>query len=254
MKLASWNVNSLEVRLPRVLELLELHRPDVLLMQETKAEPDGFPMRELEAVGYRAVHHSSGRWAGVALLARDEVDSVRAGLAGEPSRGEARWLEADVHGMRVVSVCVPVGRSPDSPFYEEKLRFLEVMAERVAMLADGPLVVAGDMGVCPTDLDVYDPAAFLGATHVTPPERERFQALLDTGMVDAFRSLHPHEPGFTWWDRRRGHFHRGKGVRIDAFLLSSPVARALVECRVDRSFRRGSRPSEHAPLLCTLAY
>jgi exodeoxyribonuclease III len=253
MKLVSWNVNSLAVRLPRVLELLELHRPDILLMQETRAERDAFPLQAFEATGYRAVHHSSGRWAGVALLSRGEIDAVRAGLEGEPSRGEARWLEADVHGMRVVSVRVPGGRAPDSPFYQEKLSFLEAMAERVATLADGPLVVAGDIAVCATDLDVYDPAALVGATHVTPAERERFQALLDAGMVDAFRSLHPHDPGFTWWDHRRGHFHRGMGLRIDVFLLSPTVARELIDCRVDRSFRVGSRPSDHAPLLCTVA-
>jgi exodeoxyribonuclease III len=254
MKLATWNVNSLQARLPRVLELVELHRPDVLLMQETKTEPNAFPMLELEAAGYRAVHHSAGRWAGVALLARGEIDGVRAGLTGEPSRGEARWLEADVDGMRVVSVQVPGGRSPDSPFYEEKLCFLDAMAERVATLAGGgPLVVAGDMGVCATDLDVYDPTAFVGATHVTQPERERFQRLLDTGLVDAFRSLHPHDPGFTWWDRRQAHFRRRKGLRIDVVLLSPQVARELIECGIDRSFRMGSNPSDHAPLICTLA-
>ncbi len=253
MKLATWNVNSLVVRMPRVLELLERHQPDVLFMQETKSEPDAFPMLELEAAGYEAVHHSAGRWAGVALLARSEVGGVRAGLAGEPSRDEARWLEADVDGLRVVSVYVPNGRSPDSPFYEEKLRFLDAMAERVAELSSGPLVVAGDFNVCPTELDVYDPAAFVGATHVTPPERERFQALLDAGTVDAFRQLHPDEPGFTWWDYRQGHFHRRMGLRIDAFLLSQPLAADLIECRIDRSFRKGQRPSDHAPLLCTLA-
>jgi exodeoxyribonuclease-3 len=253
MKLATWNVNSLIVRMPRLLEFLEQHQPDVLFMQETKTAPDAFPLLELEAAGYRAVHHSAGRWAGVALLARGEVDSVCAGLAGEPARDEARWLEADVDGLRVVSVYVPNGRSPDSPFYEDKLRFLDAMAERVAELSSGPLVVAGDFNVCPTDLDVYDPAAFVGATHVTPPERERFQALLDAGTVDAFRQLHPQEPGFTWWDYRQGHFHRKMGLRIDAFLLSPPVAGELIECGIDRNFRKGSKPSDHAPLLCTLA-
>ena len=253
MKLATWNVNSLVARMPRVLDLLERRQPDVLFMQETKTEPGAFPMLELEAAGYQAVHHSAGRWAGVALLARGDVGGVCAGLAGEPSRHEARWLEADVDGLRVVSVYVPNGRAPDSPFYEEKLRFLDAVAERVAELANGPLVVAGDFNVCPTDLDVYDPAAFVGATHVTPPERERFQALLHAGTVDAFRQLHPEEPGFTWWDYRQGHFHRKMGLRIDAFLLSQPVAADLIECGIDRDFRNGPRPSDHAPLLCTLA-
>jgi exodeoxyribonuclease III len=253
MKLASWNVNSLKVRMPRVLEFLEVHEPDILFMQETKSEPDGFPQLELEAAGYRAIHHSAGRWAGVALLARSEDPAeVCAGLAGEPTRDEARWLEASVDGLRAVSVYVPNGRSPDSPFYEEKLRFLEAMAARIGELSDEPLVVAGDFNVCPTDLDVYDPSAFVGATHVTSAERERFRALLEAGTVDAFRELHPHEPGFTWWDYRQGHFHRKMGLRIDAFLLSSSLAGDLVECGIDRSFRKGSRPSDHAPLLCEL--
>jgi exodeoxyribonuclease III len=252
MKLATWNVNSLTPRIPRVLEFLDVHRPDILLMQETKTEPGGFPQLELEATGYRAVHHSGGRWAGVALLALSDPDHIRAGLAGEPSRDEARWLEADVDGLRVVSVYVPNGRAPDSPFYEDKLRFLDAMAERIRELADRPLVVAGDFNVCPADVDVYDPEAFTGATHVTLPERERFAALLDAGMVDAFRELHPGEPGFTWWDYRQGHFRRDLGLRIDAVLLSPSAAGELVECRIDRDFRRGSRPSDHAPLLCVL--
>jgi exodeoxyribonuclease III len=252
MKLATWNVNSLQVRMPRVLEFLERHQPDVLLMQETKCEPGSFPQLELEAAGYQAAHHSAGRWAGVALLARGELREVRAGLTDEPSRDEARWLEASVDGMRVVSVYVPNGRSPDSPFYEEKLRFLDAMGPRVAELSAEPLVVGGDFNVCPTDLDVYDPAAFVGATHVTPAERERFRALLEAGMVDAFRELHPHEPGFTWWDYRQGHFQRKMGLRIDAFLLSPPVAEELTECGIDRDFRKGSKPSDHAPLLCRL--
>jgi exodeoxyribonuclease-3 len=252
MKLATWNVNSLKVRMPRVLEFLEQHRPDLLFMQETKCEPDAFPVLELEAAGYRAVHHSSGRWAGVALLARAELGELCTGLAGEPARHEARWLEASVDGLRAVSVSVPGGGSPDSPFYEDKLRFLEAMAARIAELSSEPLVVAGDFNVCPTDLDVYDPAAFVGATHVTPAERERFHALLEAGTVDAFRELHPNDPGFTWWDHRQGHFHRGMGLRIDAFLLSRQVADDLVECGIDRSFRKGSMPSDHAPLLCRL--
>jgi exodeoxyribonuclease III len=252
MKLATWNVNSLTARIPRVLEFLDVHRPDILFIQETKTEPGAFPQLELEATGYRAVHHSAGRWAGVALLALSDLDEVCAGLAGEPSRDEARWLEAEVDGLRVVSAYVPNGRSPDSPFYEDKLRFLEAMAERIRELSDRPLVVAGDFNVCPADIDVYDPTAFVGATHVTPPERERFQALLHAGTVDAFRSLYPDEPGFTWWDYRQGHFRRKMGLRIDAFLLSEPLAGDLIECGIDRSFRTGPKPSDHAPLLCVL--
>jgi exodeoxyribonuclease-3 len=252
VKLVTWNVNSLKPRMPRLLELLELHAPDLVFLQETKCEPDAFPLLELEAAGYRAVHHSAGRWAGVALAARADLGDVCAGLAGEPSRDEARWLEASVDGVRAVSVYVPNGRTPGSPFYEDKLRFLEAMAERIGRLAREPLVVAGDLNVCPTDLDVYDPAAFVDETHVTEPERERFRGLLGAGTVDAFRELHPDEPGFTWWDYRQGHFHRKMGLRIDAFLLSAPLAERLESCGIDRGFRKGPKPSDHAPLLCEI--
>ncbi len=252
MKVVTWNVNSLKVRLPRVLELLDKHGPDVVLLQETKCAPDAFPALELDAAGYRAVHHSGGRWAGVAILAREEPVDVAVGLPGEPAVDEARWIEATVAGLRVVSTYVPNGRAPDTPTYDDKLRFLDAMAARIAALADGPLIVAGDFNVCPTDLDVYDPAAFVGATHVTPPERERFRALLDAGVADAFRELHPDDPGFTWWDYRQGHFHRKLGLRIDAHLVSPPVAARVTACGIDRDFRKGPKPSDHAPLLLEL--
>jgi exodeoxyribonuclease III len=254
MKLATWNVNSLNVRMPRVLEFLEAHAPDVVFLQETKSDPDKFPVPELEAAGYRVAHHSAGRWAGVAVLARGvEPEDVCAGLAGEPAADEARWLEATVGGIRCVSVYVPNGRAVDSPTYADKLRFLEAMAERVGELG-APAVVAGDFNVCPTDTDVYDPAAFVGSTHVTPPERERFFALLEAGLVDAYRHVHPEpEVGFTWWDYRQGHFHRKMGLRIDALLMTPDLAGRVVECGIDRGFRKGPKPSDHAPLLAELS-
>lgn len=254
VKLVTWNVNSLKARMPRVLELLEQHRPDLAFLQETKVEPDAFPGLELESAGYTAVHHSGGRWAGVALLARHglEPTDVREGLAGEPAHEEARWIEATFDDVRAVSVYVPNGREPGTPFYEDKLRFLDAAAERIRELAAGELVVAGDFNVCPTDLDVYDAEAFVGATHVTPPERERFEALLQAGTADAFRTLQPDEPGFTWWDYRAGHFHKKMGLRIDAFLLTPGLVGRLQSCGIDRDFRKGPKPSDHAPLLAEL--
>jgi exodeoxyribonuclease-3 len=254
VKLATWNVNSLNARLPRVLEFLELHSPDLVFLQETKIEPQAFPAGELEQAGYHGVHHSAGRWAGVALLAPlgTEIENVCAGLTGEPAVDEARWIEADVNGVRAVSVYVPNGRAVDSPPFEDKLRFLEAAADRVRELSGGPLAIAGDFNVCPTDLDVYDPEAFIGSTHVTPAERERFRAILDAGVIDAFRELHPDEPGFTWWDYRQGHFHRKMGLRIDFVALSAALRPGLRACGIDRDFRKGPKPSDHAPLLCGL--
>jgi exodeoxyribonuclease-3 len=256
LRLVTWNVNSLSVRLPRVLELLAQHRPDVAFLQETKSAPDAFPHAALAEAGYRAVDHSGGRWAGVALLAREgiELADVARGLPGEPDALEARWIEATVDGMRAVSVYVPNGRVVGSEFYVGKLTFLERAAERAAELrAAGPLAIAGDFNVCPTDLDVYDPAAFVNETHVQPEERAALTRVVDAGLVDTYRSLHPDEPGFTWWDYRQGHFHRGMGLRIDLTLLSPDLAARATECGIDRNYRKGPKPSDHAPLLTELS-
>jgi exodeoxyribonuclease-3 len=259
VKLVTWNVNSLKVRMPRVLELLELLAPDVVCMQETKTEAAAFPAAELAAAGYDAVHHSAGRWAGVAILARSELGAIAdatSGLPGELRDDEARWIEATVGGMRVASVYVPNGREVDSPTYDEKLVFLDAMATRVAQLRETgtPLFVAGDFNVAPTDLDVYDPQAFVGSTHVTPEERFRVEAIVEAGdLVDSCRRLHPDAVQYTWWDYRQGHFHRGLGLRIDLALLSASVAGGLASCAIARDFRKGVKPSDHAPLVVELA-
>jgi exodeoxyribonuclease-3 len=255
VRLVTWNVNSLAVRLPRVLQFLDQHAPDVLCLQETKCEREAFPHDALRAAGYHALDHSGGRWAGVALLARDGLeltDPVR-GLTGEPAPDEARWVEATVEpgGLRVVSVYVPNGREVGSEWYAGKLAFLAAAAERARVLAaGGALVIAGDMNVAPSDLDVYDPAAFAGATHVTAPERDALAALCAAGdLRDAFRQLHPDEAGFTWWDYRAGHFHKGLGLRIDLTLLSAPLAARVTRCGIERDYRKGTKPSDHAPLV-----
>jgi exodeoxyribonuclease-3 len=224
VKLATWNVNSLMERMPRLLEFLDQHRPDLMFLQETRIEPDDFPHEELAEVGYHAAHHSAGRQAGVALLAPDEVLFAEecAGLQGEPTRDEARWLEATVKGVRAVSVYVPNGREVGSDVFADKLRFLEAAAERIRELASGPLIVAGDFNV--------------GETHVTPEERQRFFKVLEAGVVDAYRALHPDKVG----------------LRTVFTLLSPPLAERLETCGIDRNFREGPEPSDHAPLLTEL--
>jgi exodeoxyribonuclease III len=254
MRLVTWNVNSLKVRLPRVLELLEQHRPDVVCMQETKCEPAAFPHEELRAAGYQAADHSGGRWEGVAILARSELElsDPVSGLPGEPAATEARWIEATVKGIRVVSVYVPNGREVGTETFAAKLQFLEAAAERAAALHGEPLAVLGDVNVARADLDVYDPVAFAGSTHVTPEERGAIDRILATGLVDSFRHLHPDEVGYTWWDYRQGHFHRKMGLRIDLALLSEELAARLERCEIDRNYRKGPKPSDHAPLLVDL--
>jgi exodeoxyribonuclease III len=255
VKLVTWNVNSLRARLPRVLEFLELHKPDVACLQETKIEADAFPRDELRGAGYHGVHHSAGRWAGVAILAREglAIDDVLCGLPGEPDIVEARWVEATIDGRRIASVYVPNGRAVGSDSFVAKLGFLDALATHAQKLAEGPAIVGGDFNVCQTDLDVYDPAAFVGETHVTPEERSRLAAVLDRGFVDAYRALHPDEPGFTWWDYRAGHFHKRLGLRIDLTLITVDLAAKVRESGIDRNFRKGPKPSDHAPLLLELA-
>lgn len=254
LRIVTWNVNSLRARMPRVLELLAQHQPDVACLQETKCAPDGFPDGELAAAGYRSVHNSAGQWAGVALLARDglELSEPLNGLPGQPVAGEARWVEATVAGIRFASAYVPNGRGLEDPEFPRKLAFLDAVADRVAALAGRPLVVAGDLNIAPADLDVYDPAAFAGSTHVTEAERSRLQRIESLGLVDAYRRLHPTEQQFTWWDYRQGHFHRGLGLRIDLVLLSPELAARLTACGIDRDYRKGPKPSDHAPLLAEL--
>ena len=268
MLLATWNVGSLEARLTRVLDLLDRHRPDVALLQETRTAAGTAPPGALTAAGYTVVGHGAGRWTGVALLAgpgRALLD-VRAGLAGEPRPEEARWLEATVAGIRVVTVDVPDGRAAGSAAFDEKLAFLDAAAARIAELRNRPLVVAGDFKVANADLDLEDPddletaangASRAGrATGATPAERERLRRLLGGGLVDAWRDLHPQEPGYTWWDRGAGAvhepFHGGSGMRVDLALVARQLGPRLLDCQLDGRYRTGPSPSDHVPLLVTL--
>ena len=256
MLLATWNVNSLTARLPRVLELLATHAPDVLCLQETKVGEAAFPTAALAEAGYHAAHHSGGRWAGVAILtpAARPLEAVVRGLPGEVQASEARWVEATVGDLRVCSVYVVNGRALGTQQYTEKLAFLDAMRDRLAALAaQGPVYVAGDFNIAPDDRDVFDPNAYVGTTHTSGPERERYRRILDAaGLVDAFRVV-SEEPAFTYWDYRAGMFHRNLGMRIDLALVSASLAPRVVRCGIDRAFRKGLKPSDHAPLLLELS-
>ncbi|HVE62311.1 MAG TPA: exodeoxyribonuclease III [Mycobacteriales bacterium] len=255
MLLVTWNVNSLTARLPRVLELLHTHRPDVVCLQETKVRPEAFPHGELEAAGYAAVDHSGGRWAGVAVLAPVGTPLLEAtpGLPGEAVAEEARWIEARIGDLTVVSVYVVNGRELDTPSYADKLVFLDAMTTRLRELAGRPLFVAGDFNIAPADVDVWDPSLFVGTTHTSAPERDRLARILDAGLVDAYRHLEPEAAHYTYWDYRAGNFHRNLGMRIDLALVSRDLVLRLRRCAIDRQFRKGLKPSDHAPLLVELS-
>jgi exodeoxyribonuclease-3 len=252
MRFATWNVNSVKARLPRLLEWLDATGPDVLCLQETKVAADGFPADDVAGLGYQTAAHGTGRWNGVALLSRIGLEDVERGFPGEPGYPdpEARTIAASCGGIRFRSVYVPNGRTPEDPHYAYKLSWLAALREAlVPEVARGPLVVAGDYNVAPTDDDVWDAAVFAGSTHVTPPEREALAAIRAVGLRDVVgRPLKGDHP-FTYWDYRAGMFHMNKGMRIDLVYATPDVAAKVTDAVVDREARKGKGPSAHAPIV-----
>jgi exodeoxyribonuclease III len=258
MRIATWNVNSLKARLPRVEEWLEYARPDVLCLQETKLADKSFPALAFAALGYESVHHGYNQWNGVAILSRVGIEDPTTGFGEgvtDPYADDARMLAATCGGIRVVSVYVPNGREVPSEFYDRKLEWFERLAEWVdgTFTPADPLVIMGDFNVAPEDRDVWSPKAFQGATHVTEPERAAVRRLEDWGLVDAFRRVHDQDHLFSYWDYRGGDFHQGRGMRIDLVLASPPVADRVTWALVDRNARKGKQPSDHAPVLVDLS-
>ena len=257
MRLATWNVNSLKARLERVEAWLAEIEPDVLCVQETKLADDAFPALSIAARGYDAVHHGEGRWNGVAILSRVGITDVVHGFAdGGPADDEARLLTARCGTTLVVTAYAPNGRAVGHPQFHHKLAWFDRLLAHVDALTspDDDVVLCGDLNVAPEDRDVWDAAAVHGATHITDVERARFRALLDWGMVDVFRRAHPGvDRLYTWWDYRAGNFHKHKGMRIDHVLATRPLADRLAWTIIDRNARKGTSPSDHAPLLAEFA-
>ena len=253
VRLVTWNVNSLKQRLPRFLPWLDERRPDVVCLQETKLTDDAFRelMRdELSDRGYEVAVHGEAAWNGVAIVSRVGLEDVVTGIEGGPGfpHPEARAISATCGGVRVVSVYVPNGRSPGSDHYEYKLKWLEALTEMVAAHPTAT-VVCGDMNIAPTDEDVFDPDAYVGQTHVTPPEREALAALQAVGLRDVVRDRWPGERVFSYWDYRAGMFHQDCGMRIDLVLASDDVAERVQAAWIDRQARKGKGPSDHAPVI-----
>ncbi|HEY6424264.1 MAG TPA: exodeoxyribonuclease III [Pseudonocardiaceae bacterium] len=259
VRLATWNVNSVRSRLPRLLPWLDARAPDLVCLQETKLPADAFDELVRPALterGYAVAHHGEGRWNGVAIASRVGLVDVVAGLLDEPrnpltssSDPEARAVSATCAGLRVTSVYVPNGRAPDDPHYKYKLDWLAALRATVAAGDPSLTVVCGDMNVAPADEDVYDPAAYTDSTHVTPPERDALRAL---GLHDVVRERWPSERIFTYWDYRAGMFHQDRGMRIDLVLAGADVAPRARAAWVDRQARKGSAPSDHAPVIVDL--
>ncbi|HET7169182.1 MAG TPA: exodeoxyribonuclease III [Candidatus Limnocylindrales bacterium] len=275
MRIATWNVNSLKARQEAVENWLRRAAPDILLLQETKLGDGDAPLMAFGMAGYQLVHHGEGRWNGVAIAARDglAVDDVVTNFGDGPVRDsgagasvgeddfdpfdEARMIGATVDGLRVASVYAPNGRVVGSPFYAGKLAWFERLGrwidDEAAAGRVGSLVLGGDFNVAPADIDVWDPAAAHGGTHVSDPERAAVRALLERGLVDAYRLRHD-EPGrYSWWDYRAGMFHKNFGMRIDLLLVGEAVAARIVDAEIDRQARKGPPiPSDHAPLAIDL--
>ncbi len=255
MRLATWNVNSVNARLPRLLDWLAGTAPDVVCLQETKCPADAFPADEVGELGYQVAAHGDGRWNGVALLSKVGLDDVRRGFPGEPGfpEPEARAIAASCAGIRFVSVYVPNGRTPDDPHYAYKLSWLAALRSAlVDDVAAGPVVVAGDFNVAPDDTDVWDPALFVGSTHVTAPERDALAAIRAVGLRDVVARPLKGDRAYTYWDYRAGMFHQNKGMRIDLVYASATVADAVRDAYVDREARKGKGPSDHAPIVVDL--
>ncbi len=254
MRIATWNVNSLKARLPKVTEWLERSRVDVLLMQETKLADDAAPEMAFRMSGYELAHHGEGRWNGVAIASRVGLAEVQRGFTGDVDPDGARFVNALCGGVRVASLYAPNGREVGSEFWLAKLRwFARLRAWLDARDPVEPLVLGGDFNVAPTDLDVWDPAAFQGATHVTAEERAAFAALLDWGLVDVYREHHPEGGRFSWYDYRAGAFHKGQGMRIDHVLATRPLVARVTAAEIDREARKNPIPSDHAPVLMDIA-
>ncbi len=259
VRLATWNVNSAKARQFRLIDWLDRAKPDVAFLQETKLGDEDFDRLfadDLFRRGYKYAHVGQGRWNGVAILSRVGLEDVARGFSGEagPCGAEARAVGATCGELRVWSVYVPNGRTVDDPMYENKLQWLSALADEVAAaVPNGPFVVAGDFNIAPADVDVWDPAVFIGATHVTGPERAALDRLKDLGLVDLVRERWPIEvPVFSYWDYRAGAFHQDLGMRIDLLLGTPSVAERLKAAYTDRLARKGKDPSDHAPVIVDL--
>ncbi len=252
MRVATWNVNSLNARLPRVEDWLGYAKPDILCLQETKLADPAFPGLTFETLGYQSVHHGSGRWNGVAILSRfpiaDVVYGFCEGLEADP---DTRLITATCGNLRVSSVYVPNGRSLDSEQYQYKLSWFDRLRRHLDATSDpgDPVVVCGDFNVAPEDRDVWDPSRFVGSTHVSEPERQALARLQEWGLEDALRLRHQEDRLFTYWDYRAGDFHEHRGMRIDLVLVSKPLAEKVSYVLIDRFARKGKLPSDHAPIL-----
>lgn len=250
MKIATWNCNSIRARKERLLAYLASAKPDVLCLQELKCDDDDYPVEEIEAAGYRSAIHAQKTYNGVAILARTAPQDVVMGLQDGVEDPQSRLIAGTVNGVRVLSVYAPNGQEVGSDAYQYKLKWydrLRAYLDKHERNRD-KVVVCGDFNVAPEDLDVHDPKAWEGQTLCSLPEREKLKSLIDFGLVDLFRKVHPEDQKFSWWDYRMLGFPKNKGLRIDHLLVTPKLSAACTAIEIDRNERKGKQPSDHAPV------
>ena len=254
LKIATWNVNSIKVRLPALLDWLGSAAPDVVLLQETKSLDEAFPRLEIEDCGYNLAIHGQKTYNGVAILSKRPLEDVFVGLPGDDDDEQARYVEAVTGGVRVASIYLPNGNPVTTEKFPYKLAWMDRLAARAEIVLgyEEAVVLGGDYNVIPADLDCYDPPEWRDDALCQTESRARFRALLHSGYVEAFRTLHPHRRAYTFWDYQRGRWQRGEGLRIDHLLLSPEAADLLEACEVDTGPRGGAKASDHTPIWCSL--
>ncbi len=248
--IATWNVNSLRVRLPQLSEWAAAARPDILALQETKLPDADFPAADIAALGYQALWSGQRTYNGVAVLARGPLRLLATDIPGFTDE-QRRVLAVETDGLLILDLYVPNGQQPGSDKYDYKLRWLDALERwlRDTLLPGREAIVLGDFNIAPEDRDVHDPAAWEGSVHVSAPERAAYRRLLDVGLVDVFRQFEQPAQSFSWWDYRAGAFRRNHGLRIDLILATPGLAQRCAACRIDREPRRAERPSDHAPVI-----
>lgn len=249
MRIATWNVNSIKARLPRVTGWLEAAQPDVVCLQEIKCVDENFPAAEIEALGYHVAVHGQKTYNGVAILSKHEMEDVSTGLPGDDEDEQARYIEATIKGVRVCGLYLPNGNPAPGPKYDYKLSWMDRLIVRAKeLLAEETcFLMAGDYNVCPTDGDVYDPKGFAGDALCLPPSRNRFRQLINLGLTDAVALRNPQAHFYTYWDYTAGAWQKDNGLRIDHLLLSPQAVDRLEDAGVDRGPRGEERPSDHTP-------
>lgn len=250
VRIATWNINSVKARLPNVMDWLQSAKPDVLLLQEIKCQDDGFPTLDFQSAGWQVAVHGQKSYNGVAILSRQKLDNVQTRLPGDDSDEQARYIQADIQGLRIASLYLPNGNPCPGEKFDYKLRWMRRLVDHAKALLDQgmPFVLGGDYNICPTDADVYDPAGWADDALCRPESRALFRELCHLGLTEAFRALHPQPGLYTFWDYQAGAWPRGNGLRIDHFLLSPAAADRLVACDIDKEPRGREKASDHTPI------